>query len=123
MGSKMNPSVAARLKRKRRIRTKVHGTPERPRLTVYKSLKHIYAQIIDDTTGRTLAASSTLCPEFKAFGPVEGKVGAAEKVGQIVAKKALDMGVTKVVFDRNGFVYHGRIRAVADGARAAGLEF
>ncbi|ROR01719.1 50S ribosomal protein L18 [Desulfosoma caldarium] len=123
MGSKTNPSVVARLKRKRRIRRKVHGTPERPRLTVYKSLKHIYAQIIDDTRGVTLAAASTLSPEFKALGPVEGKVGAAEKVGQIVAKKALDRGVTKVVFDRNGFIYHGRIRAVADGARAAGLEF
>ncbi len=123
MGSKTNPSVEARLKRKRRIRTKVHGTPERPRLTVYKSLKHIYAQIIDDTTGRTLVAASTLSPEFKALGEVEGKVGAAEKVGQLVAKKALEKGVTKVVFDRNGFIYHGRIRAVADGARAAGLEF
>ncbi len=123
MGSKTNPSVEARLKRKRRIRTKVHGTPERPRLTVYKSLKHIYAQIIDDTTGRTLVAASTLSPEVKALGEVEGKVGAAEKVGQLVAKKALEKGVTKVVFDRNGFIYHGRIRAVADGARAAGLEF
>jgi large subunit ribosomal protein L18 len=123
MGSKTNPSVAARLKRKRRIRTKVHGTPERPRLTVYKSLKHIYAQIIDDTTGMTVAAASTLSPEFKALDPVKGKVRAAEKVGQLVAKKALDKGVTKVVFDRNGFIYHGRIRAVADGARAAGLEF
>ncbi len=123
MGSKTNPSVAARLKRKRRIRTKVHGTPDRPRLTVYKSLKHIYAQIIDDTTGMTVAAASTLSPEFKALEDVKGKVGAAEKVGELVAKKALDKGVTKVVFDRNGFIYHGRIRAVADGARAAGLEF
>ncbi len=123
MGSKTNPSVAARLKRKRRIRTKVHGTPERPRLTVYKSLKHIYAQIIDDTTGMTMAAASTLSPEFKALDAVKGKVGAAEKVGELVAKKALEKGITKVVFDRNGFIYHGRIRAVADGARAAGLEF
>lgn len=123
MGSKTNPSVAARLKRKRRIRTKVHGTPDRPRLTVYKSLKHIYAQIIDDTTGMTLAAASTLSPELKDLEDVKGKVGAAEKVGQLVAKKALDKGVTKVVFDRNGFIYHGRIRAVADGARTAGLEF
>lgn len=123
MGSKTNPSVAARLKRKRRIRTKVHGTPDRPRLTVYKSLKHIYAQIIDDTTGMTLAAASTLSPELKDLEDVKGKVGAAEKVGQLVGKKALDKGVTKVVFDRNGFIYHGRIRAVADGARTAGLEF
>lgn len=123
MGSKTNPSVAARLKRKRRIRTKVHGTPERPRLTVYKSLKHIYAQVIDDTTGMTLAAASTLSPEYKALDAVKGKVGAAEKVGELVAKKALEKGITKVVFDRNGFIYHGRIRAVADGARAAGLEF
>lgn len=123
MGSKTNPSVAARLKRKRRIRTKVHGTPERPRLTVYKSLKHIYAQVIDDTTGMTLAAASTLSPEYKALDAVKGKVGAAEKVGELLAKKALEKGITKVVFDRNGFIYHGRIRAVADGARAAGLEF
>ena len=116
--------MLARLKRKKRIRRKVRGTPERPRLTVFRSAKHIYAQVIDDTAGVTLASASTLSPEFKEVASeVKGKVGAAEKVGQLVAQKAMEKGIKKVVFDRNGFIYHGRVRAVADGARAAGLEF
>ncbi len=124
MGSKTHPRVVARLKRKKRIRGRIEGTPDRPRLTVYRSAKHIYAQVIDDTAGVTLAAASTLSPEFKNLDEEpKGKIGAAEKVGQLVAKKALEKGIRRVVFDRNGFIYHGRVRALADGARAAGLEF
>ncbi|SHE72659.1 large subunit ribosomal protein L18 [Desulfacinum infernum DSM 9756] len=124
MGSKTHPRVVARLKRKKRIRGRIEGTPDRPRLTVYRSAKHIYAQVIDDTAGVTLAAASTLSPEFKNVDEeLKGKIGAAEKVGQLVAKKALEKGIKRVVFDRNGFIYHGRVRALADGARAAGLEF
>ncbi|MBZ4658675.1 MAG: ribosomal protein [Desulfacinum sp.] len=124
MGSKTHPRVVARLKRKKRIRGRIEGTPDRPRLTVYRSAKHIYAQVIDDTAGVTLAAASTLSPEFKNLDEeLKGKIGAAEKVGQLVAKKALEKGIKRVVFDRNGFIYHGRVRALADGARAAGLEF
>ena len=124
MGSKTHPRVVARLKRKKRIRGRIEGTPDRPRLTVYRSAKHIYAQVIDDTAGVTLAAASTLSPEFKNLDEeLKGKIGAAEKVGQLVAKKALEKGIKTVVFDRNGFIYHGRVRALADGARAAGLEF
>ncbi|SMC26126.1 large subunit ribosomal protein L18 [Desulfacinum hydrothermale DSM 13146] len=124
MGSKTHPRVLARLKRKKRIRARVTGTADRPRLTVYRSAKHIYAQLIDDTAGVTLAAASTLSPEFKNLEEeVKGKEGAAQMVGQLVAQKALEKGIKKAVFDRNGFIYHGRVRALADGARAAGLEF
>ncbi len=124
MGSKVNPRVEARLQRKKRIRKKVEGTPFRPRLCVYRSLKHIYAQIIDDERGVTLVAASTLSPEFKTQGdPVAGKTDAAKRVGMLVGKKALDKGIEKVVFDRNGYLYHGRVRALAEGAREAGLNF
>jgi large subunit ribosomal protein L18 len=123
MAVKQNPREAARQKRKMRIRTRVHGTQERPRLTVFRSDKHIYAQVIDDSLGVTLASASTLAPEYKGTDPVKGKVEAAKRVGAIVARKAQDKGVTKVVFDRNGFIYHGRIKALADAAREAGLDF
>ncbi len=123
MTSKKNPREQARLKRKKRIRTKVKGTPDRPRLTVFRSAKHIYAQIIDDTRGVTLAASSTLLKDPGSDEKTGGKVRSAELVGERIAREALERGIRQVVFDRNGFIYHGRIRAVADGARKAGLDF
>jgi large subunit ribosomal protein L18 len=123
MAVKQNPREAARLKRKLRIRTRVHGTPERPRLTVFRSDKHIYAQVIDDSLGVTLASASTVAPDYKGMDPLKGKVEAAKRVGAIVARKAQEKGVTKVVFDRNGFIYHGRVKALADAAREAGLDF
>lgn len=123
MAVKTNPREVARQKRKMRIRTRVHGTPERPRLTVFRSDKHIYAQVIDDVLGKTLACASTLGPDYKGSEPVKGKVEAAKRVGALVARKAQEQGITKVVFDRNGFIYHGRIKALADGAREAGLDF
>jgi len=114
--------VDQRLKRKSRIRRSLSGTTERPRLTVYKSLKHIYAQVVDDSTGRTLAFASSLSKELK--GKDEGdKRSDAKRVGQLVAEKAKAAKVTRVVFDRNGFPFHGRIAAVAEAAREAGLEF
>jgi large subunit ribosomal protein L18 len=123
MAVKQNPREAARLKRKMRIRTRVHGTQERPRLTVFRSDKHIYAQVIDDSLGVTLASASTVAPDYKGMDPLKGKVEAAKRVGAIVARKAQEKGVTKVVFDRNGFIYHGRVKALADAAREAGLDF
>jgi large subunit ribosomal protein L18 len=115
-------SIDPRSKRKNRIRRKLSGTSERPRLTVYKSLKHIYAQVVDDSTGRTLAFASSLSKELK--GPEAGdKKNDAKRVGKLVAEKAKSAKVTRVVFDRNGFPYHGRIAAVAEAAREAGLEF
>ena len=115
----------SRLKRKERIRRKLSGTPDKPRLTVYKSLKHIYAQVVDDVSGRTLVFASDLDPtlreELKSNKLKKTQV--ATKVGTLVAKKCLDGKIEKVVFDRNGFPYHGRISAVADAARKAGLKF
>ncbi len=118
-----NPRDIARLKRKKRIRKKIEGVDERPRLTVFRSDKHIYAQIINDTTGATLASASTLCSEYKEMGAAKGKVGAAVRVGELIARKAAEKGIEKVVFDRNGFIYHGRIQALADAARKQGLVF
>jgi large subunit ribosomal protein L18 len=124
MGSKLNPRVLARLRRKKRIRKKISGTAIRPRLCVYRSLKHIYAQVIDDERGETLVAASTLSPEIRdQLKSVSGKVAAAKLVGQLVGKKALEKGIQKVVFDRNGYLYHGRVQALAEGAREAGLDF
>ena len=113
-----------RHRRAHHIRIRVEGSVERPRLSVYRSLNHIYAQVIDDGTGKTLAAASTLSPELKD-GPAskEKKREQAKEVGKLVAKKCLDAKIEAVVFDRNGFNYHGRIAAVADGAREAGLKF
>lgn len=113
----------ARLKRKKRIRRKMEGTEVRPRLTVFRSDKHIYAQIINDETGATLVSASTLSPEYREMGAIKGKVGAAKRVGELVAAKAIEKGIAKVVFDRNGFIYHGRIQALADAARQKGLDF
>ncbi len=119
----MAKHTTAREKRKARIRKKLSGTTERPRLTVYKSLKHMYAQIVDDTTGRTLASVSTGSKALRDEVKEDDKTGAAKKVGAAIARAALEKGVKQVVFDRNGFDYHGRIAAVAEAAREAGLEF
>ncbi|CAG1065841.1 50S ribosomal protein L18 [uncultured bacterium] len=108
-------------RRKERVRKKIKGTTERPRLNVHRSNKHIYAQIIDDATGKTLVAAST---KSKALESHDGKkVEAAKLVGATIGKLALEKGIDKVVFDRSGYIYHGRIKALADGAREAGLKF
>ncbi|MHB9133419.1 MAG: 50S ribosomal protein L18 [Armatimonadota bacterium] len=117
---------AALKRRHKRVRAKVHGTPERPRLAVHRSLQHIYAQVIDDIAGRTLAAASSNEPAFREQinDKLKGwNVDGAKLVGTLVAQRAKEKGVAKVVFDRGGYVYHGRVKAVADGAREAGLEF
>ena len=111
---------AQRLKRHRRVRKNISGTAERPRLNVFRSLNHIYAQIIDDTKGVTLVAASSLDKGFEGFG---GNIEGAKKVGMLVAEKALAAGIKEVVFDRGGYVYHGRVAALAEGAREGGLEF
>lgn len=111
-----------RLKRQVRVRKKVRGTTERPRLNVFRSARHIYAQLIDDTTGVTLAASSTLSSGAESLSST-GNVAAAAHVGKDIARLAIEKGYTSVVFDRNGFLYHGRIKALADAAREAGLLF
>ncbi len=113
----------ARETRKARIRKKLSGTAERPRLTIYRSLRHMYAQIVDDTTGRTLVAASTGSKALKDAVKEEDKTAAAKKVGAAIAKAALEKGVKQVIFDRNGFDYHGRVAAVAEAAREGGLKF
>lgn len=111
---------ASRVRRHVRVRRKVAGTTERPRLCVFRSEKNIYAQVIDDIKGVTLVAASSLDKGFEGTG---GDIEAAKKVGEAVAKKAKDAGIDKVVFDRGGYIYHGRVQALADAAREAGLEF
>ncbi|WP_124726416.1 50S ribosomal protein L18 [Staphylospora marina] len=106
-----------------RVRKKVFGTPERPRLNVFRSGKNIYAQLIDDTIGHTLVSASTLDSEFKAKGISGGTVEAARQVGELIAKRAVEKGFKRVVFDRGGYLYHGRVKALADGAREGGLDF
>lgn len=118
-----NDSERRRLRRQMSIRKRVDGSPERPRLTVFRSAKHIYAQVIDDTTGSTLAAASTLTAEVREAIKGLKKSDAAEKVGQKVAEAAKAAGIEAVVFDRQGRPYHGRIAALAKGARDAGLKF
>lgn len=114
----------ARLARRhRRVRGKIKGTPQRPRLCVTRSNTNIYAQIIDDVAGRTLCSASTLDPEFKATGKLGSNKEAATFVGELVGKRALEAGITTVSFDRGGHLYHGRVAALADGARNAGLTF
>ncbi len=113
----------ARAKRRTRIRGKIHGVAERPRLVIYRSINHIYAQVVDDTKGHTLAAASTLDAELRTKADGTKKGAQAEQVGELVAKRAIEKGITKVVFDRGGYLYHGRIKALADGARKAGLVF
>ncbi len=118
-----SPRLVSRLKRKKRIRKNIFGTQDRPRMSVFRSSKHIYAQIVDDTQGATLVSASTLDKEFKE-NKVEGKkVEIAKAVGNLIGKRALDKGITKVVLDRNGFLYHGRIKELSNAAREAGLKF
>ena len=109
-----------------RIRKRVSGSPERPRLTVFRSVGHMYVQVVDDMTGRTIASASTVEPSVKGALPktaTGGNVEGAKAIGKTIAERLLEKGVTRVVFDRNGFLYHGRVKAVADAAREAGLEF
>lgn len=121
--SQNNKREESRLKRKVRIRKNIFGTEERPRLSVFRSAKHIYAQVVIDSTGSTIVAASTLSPEIRdSIADVE-KSDAAKKVGELIGKKALEKNIKKVVFDRNGFLYHGRIKALAEGARESGLDF
>ena len=111
---------AQRMKRHSRVRSKISGTPERPRLSVFRSENNIYAQIIDDVAGSTLVSASTVEKGFEGNG---GNVEAAKKIGALVAERALKKGIEEVVFDRGGYIYHGRVQALADGAREAGLKF
>ncbi len=113
----------SRNRRRIRIRKKVSGTPERLRLSVYRSLNHIYAQLIDDTRGHTVVAASTRDPELRSEKSHKGNVQAAKHVGALIAKRALEKGIKKVVFDRSGYLYHGSIKALAEASREAGLEF
>ena len=119
----MGTNTTGRERRKLRIRKNISGTPERPRLTVFRSSKHIYAQVVDDAAGSTLAAVSTLTKDVKDALAEANKTAAAKIVGQAIAKACLAKGVAKVVFDRNGYLYHGRIQALAQAAREAGLQF
>lgn len=112
-----------RLKKHKRVRKSVFGNAARPRLSVFRSLNHIYAQVINDELGVTLASASSLDPDFKAAGIASGNIAGAQKVGELVAKRALEKGVSDVVFDRGGNLYHGRIAAVAEAAREGGLNF
>jgi len=118
-----NEKILARMKRKKRVRSRVQGTAERPRLNVFRSLKHIYAQAVVDTIGKTLVSASTLSPELRGDLKHTGNVEAAKKVGELIAKKCLEKGIQKVVFDRNGYLYHGRVKALAEAARTNGLNF
>jgi large subunit ribosomal protein L18 len=106
-----------------RVRTRVMGTPERPRLCVYRSLEHIYVQIIDDRSGRTLASASSMDKESKKAVKGGGNIASAKTIGKLIAERAKAAGVAKVVFDRGGYKYHGRVKALADAAREAGLQF
>ena len=119
--SRIAKKVASRLRRKRRIRKKLSGTTERPRMTVFRSAKHIYVQVVDDLKGHTLVSASTLTPELKGEVGTVSKVEAAAKVGALAAKRCLEANVKGVVFDRNGYIYCGRVAAVAKAARENGL--
>jgi large subunit ribosomal protein L18 len=114
---------AGQKRRERRVRAKIVGTAERPRLSVHRTNANIYAQVIDDVDGRTICTASTLDPEFRATGKLGSNKDAADAVGEMVGKRAVDAGVTEVTFDRGGCIYHGRVKALADGARRAGLKF
>ena len=114
---------AVRRRIRTRIRGRVSGTSDRPRLSVFRSLKHIYAQAVDDTLGRTLASASTVDPELRGKVSAGGNVDAAKAVGTAIAERLLASGCTQVVFDRSGYLYHGRVKALAEAARAKGLQF
>lgn len=113
----------ARIRRHMRVRKKLSGTSERPRLSVFRSLNHIYAQIIDDDNGVTLATASTFSPDIREKIGSGGNIEAAKAVGEALGKRALEKNITKVIFDRGGYLYHGRIKALAEAARKAGLDF
>jgi large subunit ribosomal protein L18 len=119
----MTIKLIGRERRRLRIRRKINGSGERPRLSVFRSSKHIYAQVIDDVSGKTLAAASTLSRDLKGTFDSDTKTDAAKKVGALIAKICLERKIDKVVFDRSGYLYHGRVKALADAAREAGLEF
>jgi len=118
--SKLNPRVRARLRRKTRIRQNLSGTAERPRLSVFRSNNHIYAQIVDDAAGNTLASASTLKLDIEGH---KSNISAATEVGKAIAAAATEAGVSSVLFDRNGYKYHGRVKALAEAAREGGLKF
>jgi len=121
--NKQKAKRAGLKRRERRVRANIFGTAERPRLSVHRTNAHIYAQVIDDVDSKTIATASTLDPEFKATGKLGSNKEAAEFVGKLVAERAMAAGVTMVTFDRGGRLYHGRVKALADGAREAGLKF
>ena len=121
--ARTNPRQLGRQKRKKRIRKKIAGTPQRPRLSVFRSARHIYAQVIDDSQGRTLACASSLEERPQGEEEKANKIAKAVYVGKKVAERAQEKGISTVIFDRNGFLYHGRVKAVSDGAREAGLKF
>ena len=118
-----NTPRQARKRRHERVRDRVSGTTDRPRLCVFRSLNHIYAQVVDDLKGHTVSCASTLEPEIKGNADDKAKTNKAELVGSLVAKRALDKGISQVVFDRGGYKYHGRVKALAEAARQAGLKF
>jgi len=121
---KLEKRKDARIKRKKRIRKKITGTAEKPRLCVFRSSKHIYAQVVDDSTGKTIAAAGSVEKEIQALlTDTKGKIARAELIGKTIGERAVAKGVKKVVFDRCGFKYHGRIKSLSDGARKAGLSF
>ena len=120
---KKEPRNQVRLRRHRRVRKHISGTAERPRLSVFRSASHIYAQVIDDKIHQTLIAASSLDAEVKGAHPNGGNVEAAKAVGKLAAERAIEKGIKEVVFDRGGFLYHGRVKALAEAAREAGLEF
>jgi len=122
MGS-MNLRKRARLRRKKRVRKKINGTPERPRLSVFRSAKHIYAQLIDDSCGNTLISVSSMEKTVKDHPEFENKIEKAGFLGKLIGERAIKKGFTKIVFDKNGYLYHGRVKAVSEGARKAGLNF
>ena len=121
--NKQQAKKAGLKRRERRVRAKIFGTAERPRLSVHRTNANIYAQVIDDADGKTICSASTLVPESRATGKIGSNKEAAEFVGELVGKRAVEKGVTEVTFDRGGRIYHGRVKALADGARNAGLKF
>lgn len=126
MADKNKNKVLSRLKRKYRLRNKIKGTPEKPRLTVYRSLNQIYVQLIDDRNGKCITGLSSLSKSLQdklSNAKKEGKLAISKLVGKAIAEKALQLKIEQVVFDRNGYIYHGRIKAVAEGAREGGLKF
>ena len=118
-----DPKTLARLKRKKRIRKKIYGTSEKPRLAVFRSLRHIYVQIIDDSKGSTIVSASSLEKTVRERSDLGDKSAVAKHIGELAAARAAEKGVRTVVFDRSGFLYHGRVKAVSDGAREGGLKF